>query len=188
MGNVNDSDVLIEQKPKSAQLLYAAENGKLDFLEEILKDTLVDIDAVNSSALTPLVLASKEGHSDCVKALLEAGAKVDGVGEKNTALTPIWIATYSGHEECVDYLLQAGANLDSKFPVTPLYIASREGRSGCLQLLINAGSNLEVRNNRSQTPLIVACKGQHLQCVESLVSSTGTTKYVESVSIKVKGL
>ncbi|XP_031554161.1 serine/threonine-protein phosphatase 6 regulatory ankyrin repeat subunit C-like [Actinia tenebrosa] len=171
MGNVNDSDALIEQKPKGTQLLYAAEYGKLDFLEEILKDTLVDIDSVNSSALTPLLLASKEGHSDCVKTLLEAGAKVDGVGDKNTALTPIWIATYSGHEECVEYLLQAGANLDSKYPVTPLYIAASEGQSGCLQLLINAGSNLEVENTRLQTPLIVACKGQHTQCVEHLVSA-----------------
>lgn len=169
MGNVNDSDALIEQKPKPTQLLYAAENGKLEFLKEILKDTLVDIDTVNSSAFTPLFLSSKEGHSECVKALLHAGAKVDGVGEKNTALTPIWVATYSGHEECVDYLLQAGANLDSKYPVTPLYIASREGRSGCLELLINAGSDLEVKNNRSQTPLIVACKGRHLKCVEYLV-------------------
>ena len=169
MGNVNDVETNIERKPKETQLLFAAENGRLDKITTILSQKDVDVDSPNSSALTALFLAAKEGHEDCLTLLLEAGARVNGIGVENTALSPLWVATYAGHKNCVQRLVEAGANLNTKYPETPLYIAAREGRTDCLRLLIEAGGSVNVRNGRGQNPLHIACAEVHSSCVELLV-------------------
>ncbi|XP_032221133.1 ankyrin repeat and SOCS box protein 5 [Nematostella vectensis] len=171
MGNVHDVEAQIQRKPKDAQLLHAAETGDEEQLRLLLRDTTIQVDFANSSALTPLFLAAKEGYTNCVRALLKAGAKVDGVGEGSSVLTPIWVATYGGHTECVSELINAGANMNAKYPETPLYIATREGRAGCLRLLINAGSDVNVRNTQGQTPLLVACRELHENCIELLLGT-----------------
>lgn len=176
MGNVNDVEAKVERKPKEAQLLYAAENGQVDKLYTLLAQKDVNVDCANSSAVTALFLAAKEGHEECVRLLLEAGACVDGIGVVENALTPLWVATYAGHKNCVERLVQAGANLNTKFPETPLYIAAREGRTDCLKILIEAGSCVNVRNNRGQNPLHIACSEVHETCVELLVSEMPLTQ------------
>lgn len=171
MGNINDVEKTIERKPKEAQLLYAAENGQVDKLQALLSEKDVQVDCPNSSAVTALFLAAKEGHDECLRLLLEAGAKVNGIGLGNTALTPLWVATYAGHKNCVERLVKAGADLNTKFPETPLFIAAREGKADCLKILIKAGSNVNVKNNRGQNPMHIACSEVHESCVELLVSA-----------------
>lgn len=170
MGNINDSESL-NRKPVETQLLYAAENGEFERVKQIIEQAEVSVDVQNSSALTPLFLAAKEGHTDCLKILLEAGARVDGVGDDSTALTPIWVATYAGHNRCVQLLVDAGANLNNKHPETPLYIAAREHRTRCLEILINAGAGVNTRNSHNQTPLHVACAEMHVEGIRLLVSA-----------------
>jgi len=171
MGNINDTEANIERKPKEAQLLFAAENGHVDKLSALLAEKDVKVDCPNSSAVTALFLAAKEGHEECLRLLLEAGARVDGIGLGNTALSPLWVATYAGHKNCVERLVKAGANLDTKFPETPLFIAAREGRADCLKILIEAGSNVNVKNNRGQNPMHIACSEVHESCVELLINT-----------------
>lgn len=170
MGNINDAEATIERKPKEAQLLHAAENGRVDKLNALLAQKDVEVDCPNSSAVTALFLAAKEGHDECLRLLLEAGACVNGIGVVEDALSPLWVATYAGHKNCVERLVEAGANLNTRFPETPLYIAAREGRADCLKILIEAGSCVNVRNNRGQNPLHIACSEVHESCVELLVS------------------
>ena len=170
MGNVNDVEETIEQRPKEAQLLYAAENGRVEKLCALLAEKEVNVDCANSSAVTALFLAAKEGHEECVRLLLESGASVDGIGVVQNALSPLWVATYAGHKNCVQRLVLAGANLNTKFPETPLVIAAREGRADCLKILIEAGGCVNVRNGRGQNPLHIACSEVRETCVELLVS------------------
>lgn len=170
MGNINDVETNIERKPKEVQLLYAAEYGVVDKLTALLAQKDVNVDSPNSSAVTALFLAAKEGHEECVRLLLEAGACVDGIGVVENALSPLWVATYAGHENCVERLVAAGANLNTKFPETPLYIAAREGKADCLKILIEAGGCVNVRNSRGQNPLHIACSEVHETCIELLVS------------------
>lgn len=171
MGNVNDVEETIEQRPKEAQLLYAAENGRVEKLCALLAEKEVNVDCANSSAVTALFLAAKEGHEECVRLLLESGASVDGIGVVQNALSPLWVATYAGHKNCVQRLVLAGANLNTKFPETPLVIAAREGRADCLKILIEAGGCVNVRNGRGQNPLHIACSEVRETCVELLANT-----------------
>ena len=72
--------------------------------------------------VTPLHLAARDGHSEAVKALLEAGAKINqpGVADRTS---PLLIATINGHFDLAKILLERGADpkLTAENGVTPLY-------------------------------------------------------------------
>ena len=78
--------------------------------------------------MTALHYAVREGHVETVKALLAAGADIDGRTEGDES-TPLVVATVNGHYDLAGYLLAQGAdpNLASEDGVAPLYatIANR---------------------------------------------------------------
>ena len=80
MGNVQEVFENIEIQPLDVQLLYAAEYGDVEYLQQLL-DRHKDvenfcIDVTTNYLWTPLFMAAKQGHADCVKLLLEAGTKL----------------------------------------------------------------------------------------------------------------
>ena len=74
--------------------------------------------------LTPLLLATRQGQLEAVKALLDAGADINQVsaGDKTS---PILIATINGRFDVAKFLLDHGANpnLAADNGATPLYAA-----------------------------------------------------------------
>jgi uncharacterized protein len=72
--------------------------------------------------MTPLLLAAREGHSDTVAALLEAGADVNQASAGDNT-SPLLIATINGHYDLAKLLLDRGADarVRSENGVTPLY-------------------------------------------------------------------
>ena len=72
--------------------------------------------------LTPLLLATREGHIEAVKALLDAGADINQVSAGDRT-SPLLIATINGHFDLAMTLLAKGAdpNAASENNATPLY-------------------------------------------------------------------
>ncbi len=74
--------------------------------------------------LTPMLLAARQGYTETVSALLEAGVDINqrSAGDKTTALL---IATINGHFDLAKLLLDQGAdpNLASENGAAPLYAA-----------------------------------------------------------------
>jgi ankyrin repeat protein len=72
--------------------------------------------------LTPLLLATREGHADAVRALLDAGADIDQLSAGDRT-SPLLIATINGHFDLAMALLAKGANPNaaSENNATPLY-------------------------------------------------------------------
>ena len=93
---------------------------------------------------TPLICATRNGHLQTVKMLIEAGADVNLIQHETTSLA---VATDKGHHKCVEYLIEAGANVNTKLPVTPpIFYAARkrdtENNRKIIELLIKAGARV----------------------------------------------
>jgi uncharacterized protein len=70
---------------------------------------------------TPLLQAAREGHTDAVNALLEAGADINQVSGDRSS--PLLVAAINGHFDLAKHLLEKGADptLAAENGVTPLY-------------------------------------------------------------------
>lgn len=74
--------------------------------------------------MTPLLLASRHGHIETVRALLDAGADINQVSAGDRT-SPLLVATLNGHFDLATVLLERGADptLAGENGATPLYAA-----------------------------------------------------------------
>jgi uncharacterized protein len=73
--------------------------------------------------MTALLFAAREGCMDCVKALIEKGAKIDQPDPEG--VTPLISAVFNAHFDVAKYLIEKGANIDrwDWWGRSPLYLA-----------------------------------------------------------------
>lgn len=64
-----------------------------------------------NQGLTPLILAAREGHAQCVHFLLRFGAKV-AVADTMNRMTPVHYSAKNGHSQCLTLLLQNSEDQD----------------------------------------------------------------------------
>lgn len=93
-------------------LWTAAQRGDVNRVRTLLANANSDANAVDSSGLTPLHYACREGHLLVATLLLDAGASVDFASR--SGVTPLHRAAVAGHVDLVDLLLQRGANVAAR--------------------------------------------------------------------------
>ena len=120
---------------------------------------------------TPLMVACRNGHDDCVRLLLGVGADVEQ--RKKNSVTALLIACQNGHLDCARLLLEAGAAVDQATAdgCTPLLVACRNGRLDCARLLFEAGAAVDQARADGCTPLLMACRRGHLDCARLLLEA-----------------
>ena len=94
-------------------LIDAAEGGRLDDLQGLLKQGVIDVNAVPRTHDAPaLCYAAAKGHIDVMAELVGAGADVDKVGVRGRlkGQTPLMRAAYMGTVDAVRWLLDHGAD------------------------------------------------------------------------------
>jgi ankyrin repeat protein len=91
-------------------LWTAAQRGDVNRVRSLLANN--DANAVDSSGLTPLHYACREGHVLIATLLLDAGASIDFASR--SGVTPLHRAAVAGHVDLVDLLLQRGANVAAR--------------------------------------------------------------------------
>lgn len=108
---------------------------------------------------TPLLVAARDGHTDIVRELLAAGAKVQVVDWVFKG-SPIHKATYNGNTEILKILIEhPDIDLNVQGAIngyTPLHDALWHGFSECAEILVNAGACLHLKGHDGKTVLDLA--------------------------------
>eukprot|EP01048_Picozoa_sp_COSAG05_P017736 COSAG05_NODE_2473_length_3019_cov_2.208904_1_plen_474_part_00 len=122
-----------------APLHWAAQQGQMKTLLTLLFSA-ADPNIRAAGGLMPLHLAAKKDHADICKALLMAGANVDGFEEfHGHHYTSLHHAAAKGHTGTIRMLMRYGANPrvvpDEEGGVSPLRLAEHEGQDAAVALI-----------------------------------------------------
>jgi ankyrin repeat protein len=159
-------------------LIRAARNNRLDIVNYLLR---LKTDAEEKRALanqskftdgqTPLLIATRNGCTDIVQALLAAGANVDQA-LTITGQRPLHLATQFGRTDILKELLNLGADINKahNYGHSPLEIAIDSDYLDIIQELIRRGANInEVFICSGLTPLSFAASKGKLEVVKALL-------------------
>lgn len=117
------------------------------------------------------MLAAGLGYTDCMKALLKAGADVNAkTKDEETALM---LAVDGGHMDCVKALLEAGADVNAKNKNgwTALMAAVAKNNVDCVKVLLKAGADVNAKDKDGVTTLMRAVLKGHTDCVKTLLKA-----------------
>ncbi|XP_037059397.1 cortactin-binding protein 2 isoform X4 [Peromyscus leucopus] len=137
-------------------LQQAAAQGNVTLLSMLLNEEGLDINYSCEDGHSALYSAAKNGHTDCVRLLLNAEARVDAA-DKN-GFTPLCAAAAQGHFECIELLTAYDANINHAAAggQTPLYLACKNGNKECIRLLLEAGTDRSIKTRDGWTPIHAA--------------------------------
>ena len=179
-------------------LLDAAIHGDSEQVVNLLCNGMVDVNCSNLSQTlfspipTPLNEASREGHINVVRILIDNGANPNEA--KKGEHTPLVGASLHGHKDVVKLLLDRGAdpNLASKSHLdamhyTALHLASRGGNKGTVKVLLEGGAEPNVMTDSMHTPLHFAAANGYLDVVKVLLN-VGTNEKSKNCDCDDKNL
>jgi ankyrin repeat protein len=136
-----------------ATMLYAAQNGRAEIVDLLLKHD-IKADVRSEWGNTPLLRAVPYNQTKVAALLLESGADPNAKNELFN--TPLHMAAARNLTEMSALLLKNGArvnalNVDRN---TPLHQAVRfPGKFDTIKLLLDAKANVNAKNRRGMTPL-----------------------------------
>ena len=149
----------------SLDLTTACEANDFDHIRRLLEDGN-NPDKIGHNGLTPLCVASLEGHLEIAKLLVENGADVNKKGFYST-FGPLYLATEGGKSKIVEYLLVSGVEADAIFGYdrkTSLMLACKLGHEIIVELLLKHGANPNATDaSNRNTPLFYLAESSCLQ-------------------------
>lgn len=140
------------------ELLWAAEEGKADLVEKILKEFPDLVDKKDKDGYTALHKAAYNNHYDVAVVLIHYGADINA--RTNLLWTPLHSACKWNNPKLVALLLQNGADINAKSEgdQTPLHIACTVSccRDTLVTLFMDDRLDPDILNNSGETALQIA--------------------------------
>lgn len=152
--------------------------GQNDRWDELFCALGADLNAINSSGKTPLMIAVNNGNQKLVERLIEWESTLNCEIKDEYGRTPLLIAAMENEWGIVKVLLDAGAKatVKDKSDYTPLMHAvvafnkKRLDISGFTEILDSVDSNsMELKNNQGDTALMLAIKIKNWHAVKMLI-------------------
>ncbi|XP_003384014.3 PREDICTED: uncharacterized protein LOC100638887 isoform X2 [Amphimedon queenslandica] len=142
------------------------------------KSVHVNVDCCNENGLTPLILASLNGHKDVVAMLLSFSADIHARDYQGNS--SLHMAAWQNHSEVVDLLLLNGASPLSANKVgdTPLHYACQycsPGKTLSIIKLLQHDASVLLANNAGDTPLDLAIRYNKKEAVAVLLDADSET-------------
>ena len=158
-------------------LAQAIEEGSVEKVKSFLENSPTLANESDRWNTFPILLATKEGHLEIVKLLLEYDIDTDVVDVFGNNI--LMLASLYGHEELVVfYLSYPDLNLDvnqqNNWDETSLNLAARYGHPNISAILLQEeGIDASLRDSYQRTPLIVASANANIEIVKQLAAVPG---------------
>jgi ankyrin repeat protein len=156
--------------PHGTPLHYAALWGLHSIVEFLVIEHSQDVRSHGfTDNATPLHLASKCGHVEAARTLIENGA--DMTAQNKDKETPLHLTVREGQVGVARMLIGHGADMEAqnKNGETPLHLAVREGQLEVARILVEQGADVAAQNNDSETPLHLASREDKVRVARMLV-------------------
>ncbi|XP_014785902.1 ankyrin repeat and SOCS box protein 3 [Octopus bimaculoides] len=141
-------------------------------LQVLLHRGKVDVNVQSFAGETPLLLAARKGHYQCVSALLHCGADPNLTTPEG--LSPLWEAVTARSFPCVNLLVDKGADIENKnyTQATSLHQAVDLNVVQIVNFLLKAGANIDVVDENLLTPLFMAAQRGNYECLKLLLEKS----------------
>jgi ankyrin repeat protein len=117
-------------------------------------------------SVSPLYVASENGHLAIVKTLLHHGSKVHGYNS-----SPLYAACANGHIDIAKILLLKGVNMNAvhKSHSSPLHVACSKGYIDIAEMLLQEGASVDAPHHGKYSPLYGAASNGYTEIVRMLL-------------------
>lgn len=160
---------------------FAVSTWNEELFNEILNDGYDTSYIYNEDeGLNVLMIATRDGYTKFVRALIKAKANVNLKDKKGR--TALWFAVGWNKPNNLKALIEAGADVNDvnheNCDWTALMYAARNGRTECVKALIAGKADLNIKDNDGWTPLMSAARNGHTECVKALVDA-GADRHIK---------
>lgn len=164
------SQVDVRDENGQTVLMYASQQGEVNFVRELLKHS-ADVNAMDNDNWTPLLNACREGHAEVVAELLDSGAAIEH--KDLGGWTALEWACYKGQTNCAKLLLEKNAdpNVTGQYHVSCLAWAAGRGYKAIVRQLLNHGAKVNIGDKYGTTPLIWSCRKGYVEIADELLKA-----------------
>ena len=145
-------------------VLAAASSGDVATLAQLVQRPGYDVNSLlDGTGSTALSAAAQGGHTQCVRGLLQQGAKVNAADHEGS--TALALAALGGYAEVVWLLCEAHANPNTRerTHTTPLHWAGYHGSADCVRSLLFAHADPNATDEDGTAAMTATAKG-HAEC------------------------
>ena len=164
--------VNIHIREEMSFLCQALLNDQHKWALALLNDPSTDVNHSSSNGETPLHIASRKGHTDIVRRLLQHTGKADVNQQDAFRKTPLHLAKHADVAELLLVQGKADVNKRDVSGRTPLHLAIANDHRDVVQVLLDnphKSAHVEIKDGFGETCLIRACRYSHVDIVELLL-------------------
>lgn len=164
----------MNEETERLEVQRAIECNAVGKLKKLI-DAGADIDVPNRIGITPLMYAVYNGHTECIKLLLTAGADINRRGLGGRSVLHFAIGSSNGplFSEILKILIDAGAdtNATDNDGWFPLHTAAAAGDEFSVRLLISLGTDIDPVDALGETPFHRCARNNHCNIVRVLAGA-----------------
>jgi hypothetical protein len=141
----------------------------------MLLNASADANAITQFQMTPLLIASFNGHQEVVSSLLSRNVDIEQRGPCGG--TALYVSAQEGRRSAAELLIRHGAKVDSRCDegsdLTPSLIAAMQGHDNLVRVLLEARGDICLTTEKGNTLAIMAAMHGRTDVLKTLVEFGG---------------